>query len=106
MSPVAVMLTIPPLPHPAPAVQAAPEFIKEPADNSMLCADTVTEPASPEPKLDALILLVPPVDVRAVESSVSLPPAVTVMLPAPPQPEPRVQRASEEMAEPASSWMF
>src|SRR5712691_5475754 len=50
---LALTMTLPPLPHPALVVQLALDEMNEPASRLMSCADTVTEPASPEPMLDA-----------------------------------------------------
>src|SRR6266851_2745843 len=105
MSPLAVTLMVPPFPQPASVVQPAPEAMKDPARRLTVCADTVTEPALPEPELTALMLLGTEPS-SPVESRVSLPPALTMTLPPLPQPEPAVQPEFDEMTEPPSKLMF
>ena len=105
MSPLAVTLMVPPLPQPASALQPAPEAMKDPASRLTACASTVTEPAFPDPELTALMLLGTG-PASPVESRTSLPAALTMTLPPLPQPEPAVQSALDEMADPASKLMF
>ena len=104
MSPLARMLTAPPLPQPVSALQPAPEAMKEPASRLTVCADTVTEPALPEPELTALMLLGTGPS-SPVESRTSFPLALTMTLPPLPQPELVAQLALDEMMEPASRLM-
>src|SRR5438445_293124 len=105
MSPLAVTSMLPPLPQPASALQPAPEAMKDPARRLTVCADTVTEPALPDPELAALMLLGTGPS-TPVESRLSLPLALTVTLPPLPHPELVVQLALDEMMEPASKLMF
>src|SRR5439155_1697832 len=95
----------PPFPQPASALQPAPEAMKEPASRLTVCADTVTEPALPEPELTALMLLGTGPS-NPIESRISLPPALTMTLPPLPQPAPAVQPELDEMTEPPSKLMF
>ena len=93
ISPPALTVTVPPFPQPAFA-QLALEEITEPASRLMFCADTVTDPAAPEPRLFALIVLAKedPVVSRTIS-----PVAVTLTVPPFPQPELAVQTAPEAM---------
>src|SRR5947208_672013 len=104
MSPPAVTSMLPPLPQPASALQPAPEAMKDPASRLTVCADTVTEPAFPDPELTALMLLGTG-PASPVESRTSLPPALTMTLPPLPHPELAVQLALDEMTAPASRLM-
>src|SRR5207237_9843590 len=67
-------------------------------------ADTVTEPALPEPELTALMLLGTGPS-TPVESRLSLPLELTVTLPPLPHPELAVQLALDEMTAPARRLM-
>src|SRR5262245_55924636 len=97
ISPLAVTVTLPPLPQPEISWQFALEAIPEPPRIVMSRADTTTDPALPVAKLEALIKLF----VDAAESRIRAPVALTVTLPAAPEPE-----ARDEISEPASSEMF
>src|SRR6266851_2593140 len=100
ISPVALTLTALPLPQPVAAVHSDREPMTEPASSRMLWADTVTVPAFPEPKLDALIALGKPGG-ALVESTMSCPVAVTVTLP--PGPLPKLR---DPTPDPPSNVMF
>ncbi len=79
--------------------------MKDPARRLTVCPDTVTEPALPEPELTALMLLGTG-PFAPVEARMSVPAVLTMTLPPLPQPEPAVQSALDEMADPASKLMF